>query len=855
MPEDLTNDRRTNSWSETASAKASGGAATSTDAGASRDAGASTDARASTYARAHAAPCDNAPVSDKDSRIEELERHVAGLRKRVEKLGGESMRAEYKVLHLTQEVRRSREAFGFLAGFQRKIGAAASIGALYDVALKSIIAELWMKRAVVLEYVEEEQVLRPVGALGYQGDQRPAAIPVGDVDREEWTSASLVNGNSEQTAWVERVTSALSLPFFTWVPSVVDEGRETILVAGTLAEDSAQEPRLTDHDLGLLVSVGAILWVGRMNLLARARLRLQVRYEALLHRISEVLLKDYDAPTSHFDDVIRRVGRAWSFDRVRLIDRGTGANLSSVRHEWTTRGTEAAGEGSPHPLEFASEWREAMAAGQTIRIDDTKVLPSDDSAALREQGIRSLLLLPVTVNEAVVAWMSFEQCSRRGAWGNEDIKILEVITSLIARAIGRQTDLEERAHLEAEYNHAKKMEAVGQLAGGVAHDFNNLLTTIQGYAQLLMSRLPEEYRESGGLKEIVMASERAAGLTRQLLTFSRKDTTHTSAVNLNESIEEMMKLLHRMLGDGVKVELDLAKGLSITTGDKQQLSQIIMNLAINARDAMSGEGNLKISTREYDNIGPLAQRFTIPGVERCQVIEVSDTGTGMDKETQERIFEPFFTTKEAGKGTGLGLSIVFGVIRRHGGFVDIESRLGQGTTFSVYLPVKTPEAGEKTASDALEAMHGHETILLVEDDDNVRGLIVSVLSENGYNVITATNGREALERMEESADEVALLLTDVVMPEMNGRELWDSFSDRGYDIPLIIMSGYPKGEEEGGFLDQASTYLQKPFGPREIAEAVRHTLDADRAGRAGRTIPGHPAMPGHPTIPDRPGIN
>ena len=822
MSEDLSNDKRTDHSSETANAKAPGGAA------ASPDADASTDASVPTTADSHA------QASEKDARIEELERHVAGLRKRVEKLGGESMRAEYKVLHLTQEVRRSREAFGFLTGFQRKIGAAGSIGALYDVALKSIIAELWMKRAVVLEYVEEEHVLRPVAALGYQGDQRPDVIPVRGIDPELWKSASIVNGATEQTPWTETITTALSLPFFTWVPSVANEGHETILVAGTLAEDSAQEPRLTDHDLGLLVSVGAILWVGRMNLLARDRLRLQVRYEALLHRISEVLLKDYDAPTSHFDDVIRRVGRAWSFDRVRLIDRGTGGDLSSVRHEWTTRGTEVAGEGSPHPLEFTSEWREAMASGQTVRIDDTHELAPDESAALREQGIRSLLLLPVTVNEAVVAWMSFEQCSRRGTWGEEDIKILEVIASLIARAIGRHTDLEERAHLEAEYNHAKKMEAVGQLAGGVAHDFNNLLTTIQGYAQLLMSRLPEEFRESGGLKEIIMASERAAGLTRQLLTFSRKDTAQTSALNLNASIEEMMKLLRRMLGDGVNVELDLAEDLSITTGDKQQLSQIVMNLAINARDAMSGEGDLKIATREYENIGPLAQRFTMPGVERCQVIEVSDTGTGMDEETQERIFEPFFTTKEAGKGTGLGLSIVFSVIRRHGGFVDIESEVGKGTTFSVYLPVKTPEAEEGVGDQSAETMHGHETILLVEDDDNVRGLIVSVLQESGYNVITATNGREALERMDESASDVALLMTDVVMPEMNGRELWNSFSDRGYDIPLIVMSGYPKGEEEGGFLDQASTYLQKPFGPKEIAEAVRHTLDADHPD--GRTL-------------------
>ncbi|MCD4690935.1 GAF domain-containing protein, partial [bacterium] len=683
---------------------------------------------------------DAQPISDKDARIETLERHVAGLRKRLEKLGGESMRADYKVLHLTQEVRRSRQAFGFLTGFQQKIGAARSIGALYDVALKSIIAELWMKRAVVLEYDEDEGVLKPVAALGYPGDQRPEAIPLADVDRSNWASASLVNSESEETAWIESVRTALSLPFYTWVPSIADGGKQTVLVAGTRAEDSAQEPPLTDHDLGLLISVGAILWVGRMNLLARDRLRLQVRYEALLHRISETLLKDVDTPTSHFDGVIRRVGRAWTLDRVRIVNRTTGDRLSSVQHEWTTRGTDTTGEGSAHPLEASSEWREAMTAGSSIRIDDTHELPRDAAAPLRQQDIRSLLMLPVTVNEAVVGWMSFEQCSRRRAWSDEDVKILQVIVGLIARAIGRVTELEERAHLEAEYNHAKKMEAVGQLAGGVAHDFNNLLTTIQGYAQLLMARLPEEYRDTGGLKEIVMASERAAGLTRQLLTFSRKDTAQIGAVSINLAIEEMMKLLRRMLGDGVNVELDLAQNLSLMTGDKQQLSQIVMNLAINARDAMNGQGDLRISSREFDNLGPLAQRFTIPGVERCQVVEVTDTGIGMDEETQEKIFEPFFTTKEAGKGTGLGLSIVFSVVRRHGGFIDIESEVGKGTTFSVYLPVKEPELGEAAENKSEDTMHGHETVLLVEDDDNVRSLIVDVLTASGYNVITASNG-------------------------------------------------------------------------------------------------------------------
>jgi signal transduction histidine kinase/ActR/RegA family two-component response regulator len=762
----------------------------------------------------------------KEDRVVELERRVAGLRKRVEKLGGESVRSEYKILHLTQEVRRSREAFGFLAGFQNDIGMAGSIGSLYDIALKSIVAELWMKRAIVLERNGLEGTYRPVAALGYHGEERPVELSLPEETSAIWSEPALVNGETDPSEWIENVRTNLSLPFFTWIPNITDNGVETVLVAGSLAEDSAQEPRLTDHDLALLTSVGAILWVGRMNLVARQSLKLQVRYESLLHRISEVLLKDYDSPRSHFDSVITRVGRAWSLDRVRIVERLSSERMTNVTHEWTTGGTESAGVDCSHPVEGVPEWRDCLALGEQIRVDDINLFPKNRVSGLSEQGVRSLLVLPITVHKNVVGWMSFEQCSRVRIWTDEETRILDVIAGLMARAMARETELEERAHLEAEYYHSKKMEAVGQLAGGVAHDFNNLLTTIQGYAQLLTIRLPEEYREQGGLKEIIMASERAAGLTRQLLTFSRKDKAETSALDINETIEEMMELLKRMLGDVIKIRLDLDGEMGLTVGDKHQISQMVMNLAVNAKDAMPEGGEIHITTREFTDIGPLAQRFTVPGVERCHLIEVTDTGTGMSDEIKERIFEPFFTTKEAGKGTGLGLSIVFSVVRRHGGFVELESKLGKGTTFRVFLPVKEPEQQESAKETGLEMARGNETVLVVEDDESIRSLIIDVLKTSGYDVLSATNGREALEEMKQSGNDISLVMTDVVMPEMNGRELWDAFANAGYNLPVVVMSGYPKGEENGGFLDEAAGYLQKPFGPREVTEAVRRALDS-----------------------------
>ncbi len=777
----------------------------------------------------------------KEDRVGELEHRVAGLRKRVEKLGGESVRSEYKILHLTQEVRRSRTAFGFLTGFQNSIGSAGSIGSLYDIALKTIVAELWMKRAVVLEKSGVAGQYRRVAALGYDADEVPLEISLPEEEAAVWTEPQVVNGVTESSEWIEVVRTGLSLPFFTWIPNTGENGAEFVLVAGALSEDSAQEPRLTDHDLELLISVGAILWVGRMNLVARQSLRLQVRYESLLHHISEVLLKDYDSPRSHFGGVIGRVGKAWSLDRVRIVQRLSTECMTNVAHEWVTRGTVSVGTDCPHPIEDVPEWRDCLARGEQIRVDDVGVFPKHYVAKLDEQGVRSFLVLPITVHKSVVAWMSFEQCSRLRIWTDEEIRILEVIAGLVARAVARERELEERALLEAEHHQSKKMEAVGQLAGGVAHDFNNLLTTIQGYAQLLMTRLPEEYREQGGLKEIIMASERAAGLTRQLLTFSRKDSTETAALSINETIEEMMKLLRRMLGDDINVTLDLDSGMEATVGDRHQISQMVMNLAVNAKDAMPEGGDIRITTRELTDIGPLAQRFAIPGVDKCHVIEVADTGTGMSEDIKERVFEPFFTTKDTGKGTGLGLSIVFSVVRRHGGFVELDTELGKGTTFRIFLPVREPEVTEAVEKVGLDMATGHETILVVEDDDSVRSLIIAVLKAGGYDVLAATNGREALEEMERSGDDISLVMTDVVMPEMNGRELWDSFIAAGYDLPVIVMSGYPTGEEDGGFLDEAASYLQKPFGPKEVTEAVRRALD----GNAGALQSGHQASPLH----------
>jgi len=767
------------------------------------------------------------PTAKKSSRTDELERQLKGVRSRLEKLGGELVRADYNVMHLTQEVRRSRKAFSFLTGFQYSTSRAPSLEELYRIALKAIVSELWMKRAVILELNDSGTCLRQTAMLGSTTDGQDVCLTLPADSKEAWSKPQLINGETPEEPWIEQVRSELGLPFFVWIPDTRHGQMETVLVAGTMSEDPAQAPKLTGHDLDLFISMCAILWVDRMNLLARGALERQVLYESLLNKISSILLQDYDAPAARLDDVLARVGRGWSLDRVRLLQRQAGKRIGEVTHEWHPGETrEIRSERSAFAPEEVPRWRDAMASGITVQIDDVQQLSPEEAAPFTADGIRSLLLIPTKVQGAVVGWTSFERCRSGKFWNTEDKQLLEVVAGLISGALSREREIEERTQLEGEYHHSKKMEAVGQLAGGVAHDFNNLLTTIQGYAQLLMSKLPEEYRELPGLNEIIMASERAAALTRQLLTFSRRDTASTGPVNINDTVTETMKLVGRMLGEKISVDIDTGSDMDTIVGDVQQINQLIMNLAINARDAMPEGGTITITTRQMPTVGALARRFTIPGIELCQVIEIADTGVGMDDETKERIFEPFFTTKDAGRGTGLGMSIAFSVARRHGGFIDVESEVGKGTAFSIYLPVR-PVEKEKVANRKPHDLSSatNETILVVEDDAGVRALVREALEASGYDVVVAENGREALEEAKR-VEHISLVLTDVVMPEMSGKDMWEHLIEEGFDVPLIVMSGFPQATEVSTLSRSAAAYLQKPFGPSEISRTVRATLDS-----------------------------
>ena len=387
-------------------------------------------------------------------------------------------------------------------------------------------------------------------------------------------------------------------------------------------------------------------------------------------------------------------------------------------------------------------------------------------------------------------------------------------------------DITERKQLEVQLRQAQKMEAIGRLAGGVAHDFNNVLTAIFGYVDILREELPADSTAQRDLAEVRKASERAASLTKQLLAFSRQQVLEPMVLEPTALIEDFEKMLHRLIGEDVELRLSLARDTGNVLADPGQLQQVLMNLVVNARDAMPTGGKLILETANAELSEQYAELHqpVVPG--RYVMLAVSDTGTGMTPETRARIFEPFFTTKEKGKGTGLGLSTVYGIVKQSGGYVWVYSELGRGTTFKIYLP--RVDAAPDTLLPAREpvTVAGTETILLAEDDAVLRPLAKGLLEKLGYTVLDAADAVEALEAARQYTEVIHLLLTDVVMPGASGRELARQLESHRPDVKVLYVSGYTDDAiVHHGMLEPGLNFLQKPFTPAALARKVREVLD------------------------------
>jgi PAS domain S-box-containing protein len=392
-------------------------------------------------------------------------------------------------------------------------------------------------------------------------------------------------------------------------------------------------------------------------------------------------------------------------------------------------------------------------------------------------------------------------------------------------------DISARKHAEAEREklwgqlaQAQKMESIGRLAGGIAHDFNNLLSVINGHSSLALSRLPEGDPLRSRMEEILKAGERAAGLTQQLLAFSRKQVLEPRVFDLNDGVSEMRSMLEHLMGDDVDVGFDLHRGPIPVFADSHQLGQVIMNLAVNARDAMPAGGCLRVETGIIDGDDvPITTGLDAPGG-RYAVLAVEDTGVGMDEATRQRIFEPFFTTKGAGIGTGLGLSMVQGIVAQSGGYIDVDTAPGRGTAFKIYLPLQEGATANSEAPAAVPALMGEETVLLVEDRAEVRDYAAEVLRDYGYRVIEAANADEALARCQRESARIHLVLADVMMPGTSGVDLVARLSKIQPGIKSLFMSGYSEDVVRDRVLLEGSRFIQKPFTPDELADKVRTVL-------------------------------
>ncbi|HEX3853201.1 MAG TPA: PAS domain S-box protein [Polyangiaceae bacterium] len=400
----------------------------------------------------------------------------------------------------------------------------------------------------------------------------------------------------------------------------------------------------------------------------------------------------------------------------------------------------------------------------------------------------------------------------------------------VARDITERMKAEkERQDLQQQLYQSQKMEAVGGLAGGVAHDFNNLLSVITSYTDFVLDKLPEDDRRHADLLEVQKASERAIGLVRQLLAFSRKQILEPRVIDLNRVVSDVEKMLRRLLGEDIELEVKLARDLGTVLADAGQVEQVIMNLVVNARDAMPKGGRLTIETAnvEVDESGAPSPARVKPG--RYVSFAIADSGSGMDEATLARAFEPFFTTKRIGKGTGLGLSTVYGIIKQSDGEVQVKSQPGIGTTFSVYLPRKDAPLAEPPLKARSVAKSGNETVLIVEDEDGIRALTARILRNAGYTVLAAENGGEALALVEKHTGKVDLLLTDVVMPQMSGRQIAERLASIQPGLKVLYMSGYTDEIiDHHGVLDAGMRLIGKPFVAADMTRKVRAVLDEGR---------------------------
>lgn len=532
---------------------------------------------------------------------------------------------------------------------------------------------------------------------------------------------------------------------------------------------------------------------------------------------------------TNVDDMVRQV----LLTALAVIGEDAGSILLADEHTKQLVFRYVIGESADRLYGTAIPWDKGIAgavfsSGRAEIIHAVRQDPRHLSQTDRMTGYasRDMIVVPLKRHGAEPIGVIELLNKTTGQIGRDDLDILIVIASIAAAAIERTHAAEALQQKDLQLQQAHKMEAMGRLAGGICHDFNNLLTVIQGFSELIVNASAPTAPVRQQAEEIVKAVDRASNLTKQLLAFSRKQVLEPKIVNLNTLVSSTEAMLRRLIGKDISLQTDLAPRLGWVKADPGQIEQVVINLAVNARDAMPQGGRLTIKTAdiELDDRATHHVQDIRPG--RYVMLSVNDTGFGMDRATQAKLFEPFFTTKAPGKGTGLGLSIVYGIVKQSHGHVVVSSEVGRGTTFSIYLPQVEAPASISASSEPMPATdRGRETVLVVEDEEQIRGLECGILQAHGYAVLATGDSREALRICRDHSGPIHLLMTDIAMPHMNGRDLVHHAVSLRPMMQVLYVAGHLDDEASSAEGVDRSSFLLKPFTCTSLLNCVRHTLD------------------------------
>jgi PAS domain S-box-containing protein len=563
-----------------------------------------------------------------------------------------------------------------------------------------------------------------------------------------------------------------------------------------------------------------------------------VRRDAVLSAVSYAASRflECEDPQGVLDDVLGRLGHALEVDRVTFFEiRRTvdGRVLATERTEWSAEGiTSQRADTELEALDLGAkglgDWVARFERKEATH-GSVKTFARPVREFFQSRGILSLAVVPVFIRDRLWGFMGFDECHRERTWSIPEIEALGLAAGMLGAAL-------QRIEAEAQLLTARKMEAIGQLAGGIAHDFNNLLMTIHGATDRLLGE-GDLVREQ--LRHVVLihdAAERAAALTRHLLAFARRQVIAPVQVDLNELVKGFLPTLRRVLPETVGLDFIEGHSLGVVAADPNQIEQILLNLSINARDAMPGGGSITFETENVLVGGEFVAAHPWAMEGRYVLLTASDTGHGMDHETLEHIFEPFFTTKPAAEGTGLGLATVYGIVKQHDGMIHVYSEPEKGTTFKIYLPEIERRASEVGSKISIPVQGGSETLLVVEDDPGVREVMIGLLGDLGYRVLSADDGLTAMNVLRERAGRVALVISDIVMPRMGGQELLEAAGSEWPGLRFLFTTGYSENVVHEGFVrKEGVTFLTKPFGRDTLARRVREALVEGVGLRDGRS--------------------